>query len=162
LPFGSGKSFLQHGVASWLAGGWEVDSIVTIATGNQFTVTLATGVNNGAPSWPDRTGSGRLAHPRQWRWFDTTAFVPPHSNTYGNSARSVLYGPGTSNVDFSVQRNFRISESVRLQFRADAFNAFNHPNFLNPNASIGSATAGVISGTNLDNRDMQLSAKIVF
>jgi hypothetical protein len=162
LPFGSGRSYLQHGVASWLAGGWEVDSIVTVATGNPFTVTLATGVNNGAPSWPNRVGSGRLAHPRQWRWFDTTAFVPPPPNTYGNSARSVLYGPGIANVDFSLQRSFRISESVRLQVRGDAFNAFNHPNFLNPNASIGAATAGVISGTNLDNRDMQLSAKIVF
>jgi hypothetical protein len=162
LPFGPGKPYLQHGVASWLARGWEVDGIITIGTGNPFTVTLATGVNNGAPSWPNRIASGKLSNPKQWHWFDATAFVPPPANTYGNSARSVLYGPGIADTDLSLQRSFKIRESVALQLRGDAFNSFNHPNFLNPNASIGSATAGVISGTNLDNRDMQLSAKIVF
>jgi hypothetical protein len=162
LPFGPGKPYVQHGWASWLAGGWEVDGIVTVGTGNPFSVSLATGVNNGAPSWPNRIRSGKLSNPKQWHWFDTTAFVPPPPNTYGNVARSVLYGPGIANFDLSLQRTIKIHEAMALQLRGDAFNAFNHPNFLTPNTSIGSANAGVISGTNLDNRDMQLSAKFVF
>jgi Carboxypeptidase regulatory-like domain/TonB-dependent Receptor Plug Domain len=162
LPFGKGKAFLQNGWASWLAGGFEVDGIVTLATGNPFTVTLSSGVNFGAPSWPNRIAQGTLPHPTPSAWFNTHAFVAPPPNTYGNSARSVLYGPGEANADLSLQRTFHIHESINLAIRGDAFNAFNHPNFLNPNSAIGSSVAGVISGTNLDNRDMQLSAKLVF
>jgi hypothetical protein len=162
LPFGKGKPFVQNGPAAWIAGGWEVDGIVTIATGNPFTVTLNSGVNFGAPSWPNRIGPGTLPNKTAAAWFNVHDFVAPPFNTYGNSARSVLYGPGEANADLSLQRTFHIHESINLALRGDAFNAFNHPNFLNPNSAIGSATAGVISGTNLDNRDMQLSAKLVF
>lgn len=167
LPFGPGKAWVQRGWASWLAGGWEVDSIITVGTGNPFSVSLATGVNNGAPSWPNRIAKGTLSGApvltaKGPLWFNTAAFVPPPNNTYGNAARSVLYGPGIGNADLSLQRTIKIHEAMALQLRGDAFNTFNHPNFLIPNTSIGSATAGVISGTNLDNRDMQLSAKFVF
>ena len=162
LPFGPGKPFLQHGPAAWIAGGFEVDGIVTLATGNPFTVTLNSGVNFGAPSWPNRIGSGGLPNPKPTAWFNVHDFVAPPYNTYGNSARSVLYGPGESNADLSLQRTFHIHESISLAIRGDAFNSLNHPNFLNPNSAIGSATAGVITGTNLDNRDMQISAKLVF
>ncbi len=162
LPFGAGKAFATHGPAAWALGGWEVDGIVTVGTGNPFTVTLNSGVNFGAPSWPNRIAKGTLPNPKQWAWFNTAAFVAPPFNTYGNSARSVLYGPGIANADLSLQRTIKLKESVSLALRGDSFNAFNHPNFLNPNSAIGSSTAGVISGTNLDNRDMQVSAKIVF
>jgi hypothetical protein len=162
LPFGQGKAFVQHGPASWIVGGWEVDGIVTLGTGNPFTVTLNSGVNFGAPSWPNRVGPGTLTHPTPTAWFNVHDFVAPPYNTYGNSARSVLYGPGEANADLSLQRTIHIHESINLALRGDAFNSLNHPNFLNPNSAIGSATAGVITGTNLDNRDMQLSAKLVF
>ena len=162
LPFGHGKAFLQSGPAAWILGGFEVDGIVTLATGNPFTVTLNSGVNFGAPSWPNRIGPGTLPNKTPQAWFNVKDFVAPPYNTYGNSARSVLYGPGEANADLSLQRTFHIHESINLAIRGDAFNSFNHPNFLNPNAAIGSAQAGVISGTNLDNRDMQVSAKLVF
>ncbi|HMF75857.1 MAG TPA: TonB-dependent receptor [Bryobacteraceae bacterium] len=162
LPFGAGKRWLQSGVASHVFGGWEVDSIVTFATGLPFTVTLNSGVNFGAPSWPNRIASGTLSDPQPNRWFDTSAFVSPPPNTYGNSARGVLYGPGTINFDLSAQRKFKIRESLSLRLRMDAFNATNTPNFLNPNAQIGSANAGVITGTLNDNRDLQASAMFTF
>ena len=73
-----------------------------------------------------------------------------------------MYGPGEGNADLSLQRTIHIHEAMSLALRGDAFNALNHPNFLNPNSAIGSSQAGVISGTNLDNRDMQVSAKFVF
>jgi hypothetical protein len=95
-------------------------------------------------------------------WFNTAAFVAPPPNTYGNSARGVLYGPGTVNFDLSAQRKFSITERLALRFRLDAFNSTNTPNFANPNAAIGAATAGVITGTLNDNRDLQASATVIF
>ncbi len=162
LPFGPGKPFVNRGIAGHVVGGWELDGIVTFASGFPFTVFLNSGVNFGAPSWPNRIASGNLPNPQPSLWFDTRAFVAPPPNTYGNSARGVLNGPGTSNWDLSVQRKFRLRESLSLNFRLDAFNAFNTPNFANPNANIGSATAGQITGTILDNRDLQASATIAF
>jgi Carboxypeptidase regulatory-like domain/TonB-dependent Receptor Plug Domain len=162
LPFGAGRTWLKNGFASYIVGGWELDGIVTLATGLPFTVYLNSGVNNGAPSWPNRIGSGVLAHQDPAHWFDTSAFVAPPPNTYGNSGRGILYGPGTSNWDLSVQRQFRLIERATLRFRLDAFNSFNTPNFGEPNANIGSPTAGQITSTVLDNRDLQASATIVF
>jgi hypothetical protein len=162
LPFGTGKPWLKSGIASHIFGGFEVDSIVTLASGLPFTVTLNSGVNFGAPSWPNRISSGVLSNPDPSMWFNTAAFVAPPPNTYGNSARGVLYGPGTVNFDLSAQRKFSITERLALRFRLDAFNSTNTPNFANPNAAIGAATAGVITGTLNDNRDLQASATVTF
>ena len=162
LPFGRGRALVKNGLASALVGGWELDGIVTLGSGLPFTVYLNSGVNNGAPSWPNRIKSGTLAHPDRALWFDTTAFVAPAANTYGNSARGVLYGPSTANWDLSMQRQFKIIERMSMRLRLDAFNAFNTPNFGQPNANIGSATAGQITSTIVDNRDLQASATFVF
>ncbi|MBV9266140.1 MAG: hypothetical protein JO061_08230 [Acidobacteriaceae bacterium] len=162
LPFGPGKQWVSHGIASQIIGGWEVDGITTLASGLPFTVTLNSGVNNGAPSWPNRIKSGTLPNPGPSLWFDTSAFVAPPPNTYGNSARGVLYGPGTANWDISAQRKFRFTERIGLAFRLDAFNAFNTPNFGSPNSAIGSASAGKITSTVIDNRDLQASTTLSF
>ena len=162
LPFGHGRKFVQSGIASSIVGGWEFDGIITLASGLPFTVTLNNGVNFGAPSWPNRIASGTLSNPQPSLWFNTAAFVAPPFNTYGNSARGVLYGPSTSNWDLSLQRQFRIIERLSMRLRMDAFNAFNTPNFGEPNSAIGSPTAGVITSTVLDNRDLQASATFVF
>ena len=163
LPFGKGRRFApSNGIVSGVVGGWELDTIVTFASGLPFTVYLNNGVNFSAPSWPNRIAAGTLPNPQPSDWFNTAAFVAPPFNTYGNSARGVLYGPGTANWDMSVQRQFKILERLNLRFRFDAFNAFNTPNFGEPNANIGSATAGVITSTVNDNRDLQASATITF
>ena len=128
--------------------------------GRPFTVFLNTGVNNGAPSWPDRIGDGRAEDPTVDLWFDPTAFVAPAPNTYGTSGRGVLYAPGTQTVDVSLSRTFPIFKTVRMQFRADAFNLLNTPQFGFPNANIGSPTAGRITTTVGDNRQMQFAAKV--
>ncbi len=162
LPFGPGKPWLSHGITSRIIGGWELDGIVTFASGFPFTVFLNSGVNFGAPSWPNRIGPGTLSNPQPNLWFNTADFAAPPPNTYGNSARGVLYGPATANWDLSAQRKFKLLERLSLNFRLDAFNAFNTPNFANPNANIGAGTAGQITGTINDNRDLQASATIVF
>ena len=60
------------------------------------------------------------------RWFNTAAFAPPAKWTYGNSARNMLWGPGLWNWDTSAMKAFPLREHLRLQFRADFLNAFNH------------------------------------
>jgi hypothetical protein len=161
LPFGEGRA-LGGGVLRPVVENWQFGGIVTLSTGRPFTVFLNTGVNNGAPSWPDRIGDGRLDNPTAERWFDTSAFVAPPPNTYGNSGRGVLYAPGTQTVDVSLSRTFPIKDRFRVQVRADAFNLFNTPQLGFPNANIGSPTAGRITTTIADNRSMQFALKLDF
>jgi len=165
LPFGRGKKWVnQPGLSEKLAGGWQLSGITTLTSGRPFNVGLAQGVNNGAPSWPDRIGRGTLPNPDPYYWFDASAFVAPPPNTYGNVARGVLYAPGHVNFDVSLVKNISLTERVKLQFRADSFNLFNTPAFGFPNASIGSPTVGRITSTliGVDNRSMQFALKVEF
>ena len=162
LPFGPGKTWLQNGVLSHIIGGWEMDGIVTFASGLPFTVFLNNGVNFGAPSWPNRIGTGVLSNAGPSAWFNTSAFAAPPPNTYGNSARGVLYGPAESNWDLSALKHIKVRESIGVELRMDFFNAFNTPNFGFPNANIGSPSAGQITSTVIDNRDLQASVRVVF
>ncbi len=163
LPFGPGRKFLSvGGFAGRIVGGWKLSGITTLSTGRPFNVNLNTGVNNGAPSWPNRIGSGKLSNPDPFRWFDETAFVPPPANTYGNVARGVLYAPGLVGFDTSFVKNTRIAERLAIQFRLDAFNLFNTPAFGFPNSNIGAPTVGRITSTIADSRDLQLALKLEF
>jgi len=162
LPFGPDKKWATGGVPAVIVGGWQMSGIVTISTGRPFNVGLNTGVNNGAPSWPNRVGDGRLDNPTVDQWFDYTAFVAPPANTYGDVARGVLYSPGVVQFDMSFTKNFKVTEQVRVEFRFDAFNMFNTPILGFPNASIGSPTVGKITSTNGDNRDLQFALKVNF
>ncbi len=159
LPFGKDHAFANGGILKPVLENWQFSGIVTLSTGRPFTVFLNTGVNNGAPSWPDRIGDGRLDSPTPDLWFDTTAFRAPTPNTYGSSGRGVLNAPGTQTVDVSLSRIFPV-KAFRLQFRADAFNLLNTPQFGFPNANIGSPTAGRITSTIGDNRSMQFALKL--
>jgi hypothetical protein len=162
LPLGTGHRWAAHGVPNVIVGGWQASGIVTLSTGRPYNVGLNTGVNNGAPSWPNRTGDGRLDNPTADKWFDYTAFVAPPANTYGNVARGVLYSPGVVQFDMSFTKNFKITEQARVEFRFDGFNIFNTPLLGFPNASIGSPTVGKITSTNGDNRDLQFALKVQF
>lgn len=162
LPFGKGKRLLNHGPLAWIAGGWALNGITTMQTGRPFSVSLATGVNNGAPSWPNRIGPGTLANPDRALWFNPADFAAPPSNTYGNVARGVLYGPSQVNQDLSFVKNNVIHERFAVQFRLDTFNLTNTPFFGFPNAAIGSPTVGQITSTNTDSRDLQLALKVTF
>ena len=127
-------------------GGWQINGISTLQTGLTFTPTLnAATVNTGGGSRPDRIGSGKLDNPDPSRWFDTSAFATPAQFTYGNAGRNILYGPGRVNFDFSLFKDFRITESLKIQFRTEFFNLFNTPQFDLPNATIGSGPAGTIT-----------------
>ncbi len=166
LPFGAGRQFATSGLLSRIVGGWEFDGIGTFQSGYPFSVSLANGVNNGAPSWPDRICSGQISNPDPSAWFDTSCFAAPPANTYGNVSRTPLRGPGEVDFDMALAKSTTINEQLKLQFRAEAFNVFNHPVFsLYTNSDwglIGLPDANVITGTAVDNREFQLSLKLTF
>jgi len=171
IPVGAGRAFLNRGgVLNAIVGGWEVSSLFQFHSGLPFTPYMNSTGGSGAlaGSWrPNRIGKGTVAHPTISEWFDPTAFVVPDPNTFGNSGRNILYGPGYKNVNAALLKNFSIpmrGEQIRLQVKAEASNVFNHPNFGLPDAGIGDSAVGTITSANggLPARTMQLGAKISF
>ncbi len=165
LPFGNGRRYdAHHRFANAVIGGWQFSGITTLTTGRPFNVGLASGVNDGAPSWPDRVCDGRLDNRTADRWFDTSCFVAPAPNTYGNVGRGILYSPGHINFDTSFVKNNRFGPDSRLnlQFRFEAYNLFNTPYLGFPNASVGNPSMGRITSTVADNRSLQLAMKFEF
>ena len=174
LPFGSKMKFGSgaHGIEDALIGGWQLNSIDSFSTGSPFTPVMATSLlNSGSVTqWPNRIGSGKAANQSIKTWFNTADFVSPGNYIYGNSGRNILYGPGTKQFDFSLFKDVRFDESGvrRLQLRAEAFNAFNTPQFNNPNSTIGNAAAGTITSAGSPllfqraSREIQIAAKLYF
>jgi hypothetical protein len=164
-PFGSGRKYVTHGIGGQILGGWSLSGIWTARSGGRLTPTYSTSVSNssgGGTQRPNRVGSGNLASGQSiYHWFDPTAFVAPTQYTFGNSGTGILLGPSAFNVDMSLTRNFKLTERLGLNLRAEAFNTLNHTNFGNPNVSIGTASAAIISGAAAA-RIMQLAAKVSF
>ena len=174
LPFGTGRHWLTGAArpVQWLAGGWQVNTIGTFQTGLPFTPTMQTNTSEHrdgiAISEPDRIGESPLSQRTIERWFDASAFVAPGQYIYGNSGRNILYGPGTRQIDLSLFKSFAFAESRRIEFRAEAFNAFNTPQFNNPNSSIGFTgvaritSAGSPTVYQRTSRQIQLALKLYF
>jgi hypothetical protein len=169
LPFGKGKRFgIENGFANAVLGDWQTNVIFTAQTGLPFTPTLNTSVSNAGGSRPDRLKSGEIDNPTVNKWFDTSfntanaAWGVPQQYTYGNAGRNILYGPGRVNLDFSIFKNFRFSESRNLQFRAESFNLTNTPQFGLPNSAVGNAGAGIITSTVGNPRQMQFALRFAF
>jgi hypothetical protein len=166
LPFGPGRHFLNHGVGSYLLGNWNVNGIWSVESGQHFTPTLGTNVSNssgGGSQRPNRIGSGRLPSSQQSinDWFNFNDFVAPPEYEFGNSGTGILTGPGYFDFDMAIIRHFRLSERFGLDYRLEAFNTFNRANFNVPDATIGTASAGVISGTSAA-RIVQMALKLTF
>src|SRR5215471_7956938 len=172
LPIGKGKALLGNisGPLQWIAGGWQINSIDSFQTGTPFTMTMASSLLNAGSGvqWPDRIGAGKLDNPTIQRWFDPTAFVSPGNFTYGNAGRNALYGPSTKQLDVSLFKSFAFSadQKRRVQFRAEAFNFLNTPQFNNPNAQIGNLSVGQITSAGQPplfqrtSREIQMALKL--
>jgi hypothetical protein len=167
VPVGKGqKVAIDNAVLNHVVGGWQMNGIITIQGGLPFTPTLATSVSNSGGSKPDRRGLGTLDSGQTVdRWFDTSfntagaAWFTPAQFTYGNGGRNIMRGPGRWNVDYSLFKNFVVTERVGVQFRSEFFNIFNHPQFDLPNPTIGNPNAGRISATVGTPRDIQFSLR---
>jgi hypothetical protein len=159
------------GLAGKLVNGWETFGIVTLQTGRPFTVALLSEIDNsgtgrsilgfGANDRPNLVGNPELSNPTTSQWFNTAAFAFPAPGTFGNAGRNILEGPGFQSVNASLVKNTNFSERVKLQFRAEAFNLFNHPNFNLPDNFLGSPTFGRITSAR-DPRHIQFGLKLLF
>lgn len=181
LPFGRGKQFLS-GVNRWIdlaVGGWKFNDITVIQNGGPLAITQSNGnssYGNGTqrPSLisginPCKSGSpeGRLNN-----YFNAAAYSITAPYAFGTAPRaSNCYGPGYVNSDLSLNKDFRITERMHAEFRAEALNAFNTPQFATPNLSVGSYTngapkynsgAGQITGTLGFPRLVQLGGRFYF
>ena len=178
LPFGKGRTFVIRGgrLVDAIVGGWDVSSIIQAQSGFPFTVTSASDFSNtnSGSARPDRICSGNGPQTLN-DWFNLSCFsvadlqqaLASGAPRFGNSGRNILTGPGLVDVDLSLIKRFAIAERLKAEFRADAFNLLNHPNFALPNAVIGSSSAGIISNTvSLGsagyNREIQLGISLTF
>ncbi|HEV7903294.1 MAG TPA: TonB-dependent receptor [Pyrinomonadaceae bacterium] len=172
LPFGQGRRFANdEGMLTTFLSGFQFNGIVTLQTGRPFTVALLSEIDNsntgrstlgfGANDRPNVAGDPNATNRTPERWFNTGAFVFPAFGTFGNAGRNILDGPGYQNVNASLLKNTRLSESVNLQLRLEAFNLFNHPNFNLPDNFLGSPTFGQILSAR-DPRHLQFGAKLLF
>jgi hypothetical protein len=94
-------------------------------------------------------------------WFNTAAFKTPTVYTFGNSGKNMMRGPRQTNLDFVAYKDFALSESKKLQFRAEFFNAPNHTRFGVPNANVQSSAFGLITSAGSP-RDIQFALKFVY
>jgi len=166
LPFGKGKTYMTNAnrVIDAILGGWQLGGVFSKTTGEPFTVTTSGNLTNaGGADRPNRIRRGDLPASERTvdRWFDISAFTVQPQYTYGNSGRNILFGPGITNIDFSLAKYFVIKEGMRLQFRAESFNASNTPAFGNPNANITGAGVGQIT-TAGEPRRIQFGLKLLF
>jgi hypothetical protein len=169
LPFGKGRRFASgaNTAVNEIIGGWHFGGIYTLGSGFNFSPSGSGRSNTGA------TGSQRPDQvlpeanlPRGQRsiheWFNKAAFQQAAQYTFGDAGRGILIGPDTNDFDFSLDKDFPIRESQHAEFRAEVFNALNHPLFSLPNASVTSHSYGTITTTGLYNREIQLAVKYYF
>ncbi|MBI4904881.1 MAG: TonB-dependent receptor [Acidobacteria bacterium] len=163
-----------HAPGGWsrLASGWSVAPIVNVQSGSPFSPILST-LNSGSLLAFDRPDyvSGQSLYPSSQSaslWINRAAFVANQRGSFGNAGRNILRAPGFADVDFSVAKNTTIKEGYQLQFRAEVFNLFNHPNLGQPINTVNNAQFGVITATRTvrgdlgSSRQIQLGLKFVF
>jgi hypothetical protein len=168
LPFGHGRRFdLANPLLNAVAGGWQVNTIVTVHSGQPFTPALGVSSANTGAARPSVLRDGNLPGDQRTvdNWFDKTAFYSPAQYLYGNAGRDILFAPGAANVDFSTFKRFslaRVREATELQVRAEFFNFFNHPQFGVPNNRVDIAQGAAITTLSTPMRQMQFGVKLLF
>ena len=166
LPVGRGKRLLNgtNGFTNALLGGWQVQGIVVVRSGRPFTPTItADRANIGIGGQrPNRLSSGKLDNPTVERWFDVSAFSLPAQFTYGNTGANILREDRFKTFDFSIFKQFRVTEGSQLQFRAEVFNVTNTASFNAPNTQVDTASGGRVTSTASLPRQIQFALKYNF
>lgn len=194
LPVGQGRRFMgnANGVADAFLGGWQIGGITTVQSGEAVTGTMSSDFSNtGSFSYrPDQIGNPddfalntgsqgtdfgctNPGHQTLDCWFNQTVFVTPplapgqqFSHHFGNARIGNLRGPDLVDFDFVLQKDFKIHESQKLEFRAEFFNLFNHPNFGLPGGGSQIAVdvpgGAAITNTATDNRQIEFALKYTF
>ncbi len=170
LPVGRGKRYLNNSrAADLVVGGWHVGGILTFRSGFPFSPLMGYDPSNTGSNGllrTDRIANGNLPASQRTPnlWFDINAFPLPTGYTFGNAGKNILEGPGEKTGDISIRKLFNITERFNLEFRAEAFNAFNHAVFAQPDNYItdGPGAAGVITSTVIPQRQLQFALKLHF
>jgi hypothetical protein len=165
LPFGKGKSFGSHWNRALDAalGGWSVGSIMTVSSGFPLNPTVSSDPSNtGQIDRPNLVGDWHLANPSVQEWFNTAAFTPNGTYTFGDAGRNILRGPGVFNLDLAAHKSFQFTERISAQLRLESFNFTNTPALGNPVTDFSSGSNfGQIQSAGPP-RDNQIGLKVVF
>ena len=174
-PLGRGKRFHSdmHPVLDGIIGGWQISGITTFQSGNTFSIwpEFIDFSNTGQFWWAqrgDQVKPGKIdyldPHKNDLQYFDADYFANPEFGTFGDSPRNVGTNPMINSWDINVAKAFRIAEGVRLQFRLELYNAFNHTQFIAGNYSaniIGLGSLGQVTQTRAP-RNIQLGLRLEF
>lgn len=180
LPVGQGMYFLSgmHGWANQIFGGWIMSGVLTLQSGLPFTPTITTdqantGVSGQRPDliaapiqtdnvscwyFTSSNSSCTALYPNDQNWWS----LPPKQVRYGTGGRNILRADSLRELDFALLKNFKVTESKTLQFRAEFFNLFNTPTFSTPSGSVNAASGGVVTSTLNAARQVQLALKFYF
>jgi hypothetical protein len=170
LPFGKNSSNLLTRI---LVKGWQTNGIFSFNTGSPYSIgytihgpgSLKVRVPGLTSERPDIIEGVKLTvkHPTTTTWFNTDAFtVATNLGVAGNARKNLLYGASFYNADLSMMKNFTITESTKIQFRAEMFNVANITNFGSPNSGMSDATYGTVSAVTGNPRQMQFALKFLF
>lgn len=174
--------FFAHskGIGNIALGGWSFNDITTFRSGTSLSPGLSE-PNQGLAARPDQLPGTSTNGPKTWKngstqqWFNTSAFACPGSTTpgacttappagfgfYGNAQTGIIRGPGQEVFNMALFKQFRFTESSFLEFRAEAFNTFNHTNPTNPNTTLGNANYGKVTSA-LDPRILEVALRLKF
>jgi hypothetical protein len=171
LPFGERKRWAKKGWSASVFRNFSLNGNLTLTTGTPYTARLLgaasnnSGTGNNFSERPDAVGDPNL--PRDQRtplhYFDTTAFVQPAPGLFGSAARNTIEGPGTIQFNLSAGKFVRFGKDLqrRVEFRWEANNVFNHPNFTGLGTALGSANYGRVLGAR-QMRTMDLQIRVNF
>jgi hypothetical protein len=178
VPVGNGRKYLTHlsGVGNLLIGNWGFQGITTLQRGFPLHFTTSQNLTNSfgggsrpnvnLAACPSGNGLSGSAEQRLNKWFNTSCFTQPAAFTFGDESRNdpVLRAEGETNFDLSLFKNFPFGPDGRLaiQFRAELFNLFNHPQFDLPGQTFGTAQFGVVSNQVNQPRLVQFAMRFRF
>ncbi len=161
----------SKGFVHALGGGWRLGTILSAQNGTAAGVSYGVDTTmTGQGSRPDQIGVPTLSGSERSakKWFNTAAFAAPPSYSqcgscgrFGNAPRTSIHNPGLATVDLVLSKSFRIHEDVRFDFRAEAFNAFNHVNLGSATMSLTSTSFGIVGSANSP-RIVQFGGKFSF
>jgi hypothetical protein len=149
-----------------ILGGWQVSGVTTIQSGRPTDVTVngdPAGIGTTGGQRPNLIGDPNLDSDQRTvtRWFNTDAFQVPTAGTFGSLAKNALRGPGSNNWDISIQKFFPLTEQVRLSYRLEMFNAWNHVNYWTVATTVGNANFGQVTAA-MDPRILQMALRVEF
>jgi hypothetical protein len=172
LPFGKGALSVHNGVANILIGGWQFNGILTLNSGPRYDVQDDNGISNINNFYgverADETGNPHAStssYPlSKLQPINVNAFTDPPPGTFGTMGRNSLHADWGRDLDLSFFRSFKVTESKRFEFRAEAFNATNTPVFAAPDNYLpdGPGYFGVVSSTANTARQLQVALKFYF